>query len=147
MLGVSIPVNKRLFEIFKTCGFVEESGHGVPTVTKAYGDESYIFDGKFIKVVIPFDKSGFTNTIQEIDNTTQKTTQKTTQGNEGTTQKTPQERLIELLKANPKLSRSDLATLLKLSEDGVKYQIKKLKDKGIIKREGPDKGGYWEVIE
>ena len=23
------------FEIFKTCGFVEESGHGVPTVTKA----------------------------------------------------------------------------------------------------------------
>ena len=132
MLGVSIPVNKRLFEIFKTCGFVEESGHGVPTVTKAYGDESYIFDGKFIKVVIPFDKSGFTNTIQEIDNTTQKTTQ---------------ERLIELLKANPNLSRSDLATLLKLSEDGVKYQIKKLKDKGVIKRVGPDKGGYWEVIE
>jgi len=40
-----------------------------------------------------------------------------------------------------------LATLLKLSEDGVKYQIKKLKDKGIIKRVGPDKGGYWEVIE
>ena len=115
----------------------------MPTVTKAYGDESYIFDGKFIKVIIPFDKSGFTNTIQEIDNTTQKTTQ----GNEGTTQKTPQERLIELLKANPNLSRSDLATLLKLSEDGVKYQIKKLKDKGIIKREGPDKGGYWEVIE
>ena len=120
------------FEIFKTCGFVEESGHGVPTVTKAYGDESYIFDGKFIKVVIPFDRSGFTNTIQEIDNTTQKTTK---------------ERLIELLKANPNLSRSDLATLLKLSEDGVKYQIKKLKDKGIIKRVGPDKGGYWEVIE
>ena len=143
LLGVSKPVNKRLFEIFKTCGFVEESGHGVPTVTKAYGDESYIFDGKFIKVVIPFDRSGFTNTTQEIDNTTQKTTQ----GHESTTQKTTQERLIELLKANPNLSRSDLATLLKLSEDGVKYQIKKLKDKGIIKRVGPDKGGYWEVIE
>ncbi|MBE5763971.1 MAG: winged helix-turn-helix transcriptional regulator [Clostridiales bacterium] len=143
LLGVSKPVNKRLFEIFKTCGFVEESGHGVPTVTKAYGDESYIFDGKFIKVVIPFDRSGFTNTTQEIDNTTQKTTQE----HESTTQKTTQERLIELLKANPNLSRSDLATLLKLSEDGVKYQIKKLKDKGIIKRVGPDKGGYWEVIE
>ena len=110
---------------------------------KGNGDESYIFDGKFIKVVIPFDRSGFTNTIQEIDNTTQKTTQE----HESTTQKTTQERLIELLKANPNLSRSDLATLLKLSEDGVKYQIKKLKDKGIIKRVGPDKGGYWEVIE
>ncbi len=25
--------------------------------------------------------------------------------------------------------------------------MKQLKDKGFIKRIGPDKGGYWEVIE
>ena len=143
LLGVSKPVNKRLFEIFKTCGFVEESGHGVPTVTKAYGDDSYIFDGKFIKVVIPFDRSGFANTTKENPSTTQETTQEM----KNTTQETTQEKIINLLKSNSTLTRRDLATLFKLSEDGVKYQIKKLKDKGIIKRVGPDKGGYWEVIE
>ena len=38
--GVSRPVNKKLFNIFKACGFVEESGHGVPTVVKAYGNRT-----------------------------------------------------------------------------------------------------------
>ena len=129
--GTSKPVNEKLFDIFKTCGFVEESGHGVPTVTKAYGEKSYIFEGEFIKVVIPFDRTGF------FDGSTQE--------NENTTQKTTQEKLIELLRVNPNLSRSDLAILLKISEDGVKYQLKKLKDKGIIVHVGPDKGGHWEV--
>ena len=132
--GTSKPVNEKLFDIFKTCGFVEESGHGVPTVTKAYGEKAYIFEGEFIKVVIPFDRIGFYNIAMENEKTTQKTTQKTTK-----------ERLMELLKANPYLSRSDLATLLKISEDGVKYQLNKLKDKGIIVHIGPDKGGHWEV--
>ncbi len=165
MRGVSKPVNKRLFEIFKTCGFVEESGHGVPTVTKAYGDESYIFDGKFVKVVSPFDRSGFTNTTQEIDNTTQKTTQghesttqkttqetldttkETTKKDENTTKKATKEKIIELLRNNPNLSRSDLSVILKLSEDGIQYHLNDLKKKGIIKRVGPDKGGHWEVKE
>ena len=29
----------------------------------------------------------------------------------------------------------------------IKYNIRKLREKGIIKRIGPDKGGHWEVIE
>ena len=37
----SKPVNKKLFDIFKTCGFVKESGHGVPIVLKAYGERAY----------------------------------------------------------------------------------------------------------
>ena len=122
------PVNKRLFEIFKTCGFVEESGHGVPTVTKAYGDDSYIFDGKFIKVVIPFNRSGFTNTTKEIDNTTQKTTQEM--------KNTTQEKIINLLKSNSTLTRRDLATLLKITDNGVKYHLNQLKKKGIIEHHG-----------
>ena len=92
----------------------------------------YFLKLKFIKVVIPFDRSGF------LGSTTQKTTQKTNKEN-------TDNRIIELIKVNPRLSRSDLATLLKISEDGVKYQLKKLKDKGIIVHVGPDKGGYWEV--
>ena len=131
-LKVSKPVNKRLFEIFKTCGFVEESGHGVPTVTKAYGDDSYIFDGKFIKVVIPFDRSGFANTIKE---------------NPSTTQETTQEKIINLLKFNSTLTRRDLATLLKITDNGVKYHLNQLKKKGIIEHHGATKAGYWEVKE
>ena len=131
--GTSKPVNKKLFDIFKTCGFVEESGHGVPTVTKAYGVESYIFEGQFIKVVIPFDRTGFFgSTTQEIINTTQETTQ---------------EKIVMLLKSNPNLTRKDLSLVLKLSEDGIKYHLNQLKKKGIIEHHGATKAGYWIVKE
>lgn len=29
------------------------------------------------------------------------------------------------------------------TRDGIKYHINKLQNQGIIKRVGPDKGGYW----
>jgi ATP-dependent DNA helicase RecG len=33
-----------------------------------------------------------------------------------------------------------------LTKKIVEYNIEKLKKKGIIKRIGPDKGGYWEIV-
>lgn len=40
-----------------------------------------------------------------------------------------------------------VSLLLSLTRRGVEEQIKSLKAKGIIRRVGPDKGGYWEVLE
>ena len=34
-----------------------------------------------------------------------------------------------------------------LSEPGIKKNIKKLKEKNLIKRVGANKDGYWEIIE
>ena len=33
-----------------------------------------------------------------------------------------------------------------LSKDGVKYNLKKLQQKGVLKRVGPNNGGYWKVL-
>ena len=30
--------------------------------------------------------------------------------------------------------------------DGIQYHIKRLKSMGLLKRIGPDKGGYWQVM-
>ena len=57
--GVSEPVNKALMDIFIKCDFCEESGHGVPAVVNAYGNDAYEFSDNFIDVTIPFDKTGF----------------------------------------------------------------------------------------
>jgi len=35
----------------------------------------------------------------------------------------------------------------KITPDGVKYHINKLRKAGIIERVGADKGGYWKVNE
>ena len=83
----------------------------------------------------------------------QETTQKTTQKNQDTTQKTTQkgqdttQKILEEIKKNPSISRDELAEKCGLTSDGIKYNIRKLREKGIIKRIGPDKGGHWEIIE
>jgi ATP-dependent DNA helicase RecG len=36
--------------------------------------------------------------------------------------------------------------LLGLSQGGIEYQIRNLKQDGIIKRVGGDRGGHWEIL-
>ena len=70
--------------------------------------------------------------------TTQKTTQKTTQ-------ETTQEKIIEMIKNDPKITQIEMSEKLNITRDGVAYNIKALKEKEIIEREGSDKDGYWKV--
>lgn len=78
------------------------------------------------------------------DTTTQKTTQKTKPG----TRQEISLKIIMLLKDNPMLGRKELAKLLgDITENGVKYHLKKLVTKGLVKHVGPDKGGHWETLD
>ena len=55
------------------------------------------------------------------------------------------EKIIELLKQNPIMSRKKLAEVLgEITEDGVKYHLDKLKEKGKIERIGGTRG-KWKV--
>jgi ATP-dependent DNA helicase RecG len=79
--------------------------------------------------------------------TTQKTVQKTTQKTvQKTTQKTVQ-KIIDLIRQNPAITRQELAIELGITESGIKYHLKKMQDKGSLRRVGSDKGGHWEVVQ
>lgn len=56
-------------------------------------------------------------------------------------------KIIELIKENPKMTRKELAKKINITDDGIKYNLKKLTEKGIIKRIGAKNGGYWLVEE
>jgi ATP-dependent DNA helicase RecG len=58
-----------------------------------------------------------------------------------------QEVIVKLIEKDRNISKEEMMKEGKLSKKTVEYNIKVLKDRGIIKRIGPDKGGYWEVIE
>jgi ATP-dependent DNA helicase RecG len=75
----------------------------------------------------------FHRTVEE---TTRKTTRKTTQ------------KILDLIRQNPKISRKEMANnIIDITEDGVKYNLNKLKNNGIIERIGPAKGGYWKILK
>lgn len=130
--GKSEPVNKQLFDIFRACNFAEESGHGVPSVVKVYGEDAYVFSEYFIDVVIPFNREGFGKTARKT----------TTIQPENT-----EEEIILLIRNNGKISRKDIAIVLHKTEGSIRHHLKKLQEKKVIKHSGPDKGGYWEIIK
>ena len=95
------------------------------------GKEPIIEEQDVYRIEIPY-----IPTLPGIDaDTTQKSTQKTTQ------------KILELIKLYPSISREELAEKFGLTSDGIKYNIRKMREKGLIKRIGGDKGGHWEVIE
>jgi ATP-dependent DNA helicase RecG len=57
------------------------------------------------------------------------------------------EKIILAMKNNPKITQKELETITGLKRRGIEWNIKKIKEKRIIKRIGHAKGGYWEVIE
>ena len=57
------------------------------------------------------------------------------------------EKIIKLIKENPETSAESLAQMIGISPRAVEKHLAKLKQKGILKRIGPAKGGYWEIEE
>lgn len=76
---------------------------------------------------------------------TQTTTQTTTQRIRVITP--AQLSILRFLRLNPRVSRRELSIKLQnITEDGVKYNIAALKKAGLLRREGPDYGGRWNVL-
>ena len=79
----------------------------------------------------------------EMDSTTQKK-QITTQKTLNTTQK----KILNYLKEHPHATRKDMAAVIgDITEDGIKFNIGKLQQYVLLKREGGRKSGTWVVID
>ena len=57
------------------------------------------------------------------------------------------ERVLELLHANPSSSARELANALDVSTRHMQRVMKQLQESGKLRHIGPKKGGHWEVIE
>lgn len=59
--------------------------------------------------------------------------------------KKTRDKIIDLLRQNPKLSATALAAEIGISTKGIQRHLANLKAEGILQRIGPDKGGQWRV--
>ena len=74
---------------------------------------------------------------ETIINTTQETTQKKINNS--------QKKIIELIKENPSVTRKEMAEKIGISDDGIKYNLNKLKQMNILTRVGSDRSGTWKI--
>lgn len=56
-------------------------------------------------------------------------------------------KIFEMMRINKKVTIAELAKSIGISTRAVEKQISALKENNRIKRIGPDKGGYWEVLK
>ena len=56
------------------------------------------------------------------------------------------EAILGMITQNPKVTSTQMAEALGINRSAVSKHLKKMQEDGIIKREGPDKGGKWVVM-
>jgi ATP-dependent DNA helicase RecG len=56
-------------------------------------------------------------------------------------------KIIELIKVDKYISAKMIAENIEISSRKVEENISKLKKLNLLKRIGPAKGGYWEIID
>ena len=57
-----------------------------------------------------------------------------------------QQKIIKLISKKPYISAREISEIIKISLRKTEKNIAKLKQKGLLKRIGPAKGGYWEIV-
>ena len=58
-----------------------------------------------------------------------------------------QKAIMLAIKKNPFVTAFELSEILGISLRKTKENMRKLREAGLIRRIGPDKGGHWEVVE
>ncbi len=138
--GRSIPVNRKLSEIFIQLHISEKSGRGVPKIVETYGRSAFTFEENAITVTIPF------NWINKIGNKVgDKVGDKV--GNKNMTLNATRQRILSEMRNNPNVTKANLQKLLKLSSTAIDNNIAFLRKNGHIDRIGSNKTGYWKVID
>jgi ATP-dependent DNA helicase RecG len=47
---------------------------------------------------------------------------------------------------NPHITSEELSVEVGITAEKIRANISKLKAKGLLERKGPDKGGYWQLL-
>ena len=132
------PVNKILSQYMYDIGFIEKYGSGIINVRsllKENGnkDLEYVLHELETKAIVYSQifrgKLGEKDLEKDLENL---------RGN--------QRRIIVEIKRNPKITQTELSNIVGINEKNIRNNIFKLKKKGILKRVGSDKGGYWTIL-
>jgi len=167
--------NKLIAKVFKEIGLIERYGSGIMRIRKIceeYGiidpefkevlngfrvvlfKEKIKFSQRKIESDIVSDSENVTENVidvtenvTDVTDVTENVTENVTDVTENVTDVTENrvKLILDEILVNNRISIDQLARLLKVTRRTILRDLKSLKEKKVIKRIGPDKGGHWEV--
>jgi len=156
----SVPVNPLLAQAMYLRGYIEKVGSGtrdMVTKSRAWGNDAPVWeieDGDDFRVVLKRPDIGGVRAASE---TTRKTTSYTTRK---TTSKAPLKsametacegltgnarKIMQVISEDPGITIESLATLVKLTPDGIRYHLKALAKSVGLRHSSDRKGGVWDI--
>ena len=139
----SFPRNHLLFGLLQRMDLVEEIGSGLMRMDKMM--EKYLLSTPTIEANDHWFSIAFTrpdlqkmSIEQRIEEYQRRVREKVSEN---------QLKILGAIKENKFVTVIELKNKIGISEKSINSNLKKLKEKRSIKRIGPAKGGYWEIIE
>lgn len=148
--GKSTCRNEAIAEAFHYMKIVEAWGTGIPRIIsrcKEYGLQEPIFeelgDGFLVTMFRkPTNQTNQSNQTNQLDESNLINVERRQDANVSDLEN----RIIELLKVLPDATTKEITKKLEITDNQVKYYIKKLKDNGKIERVGTNRKGTWKVM-
>lgn len=133
---LSMPRNPSIIRLFRHPKLSENAGYGID---KILGWE------KLTGKSVTFDSDMLISTVS-YPLATAKDSRRVGDNNGENEKKSTRERLIALIKENPRITRASLSEQLGISSSNVQFHIERLKSEGVIERVGSSRSGYWEFL-
>lgn len=139
----SSPYNPNLANVFYLAGFIESWGRGIEKICsscKKNGIPQPIYSIQPSDIMIEFIAPDDWGISSVTDRVTNKVTNKVTNNLDEKTSL-----VLSLLSEDPAYTSTAIAEKLSLSRKTISQRLKELKEKGIIKRSGSNRNGYWII--
>ncbi len=131
---VSARRNELLAELFQRSHRIEKWGRGIKMILEREPATEFEEVGT-VQFIVTFKRKNLESSAEGLLGTaTQKSSQKSSQ------------KILELIAENSHITIKELSNALNITDRAVKKNIDGLKKQGVLRRVGPDKGGYWEVV-
>ena len=137
---VSLPRNPVLAKLFRSVKLAESAGFGFDKIMLGWKEyntkQPPLFNPSFDYTILTFYllKTENPNTYQSKEKSKEKSREKS------------KEKILKLIMKNSRITIKELSDKIGLSVAGIEKNIKILKESGLLRRVGPDKGGYWEIV-
>ncbi len=135
---ISYSRNKQIAQFVKDLGWIEKYGTGIKRVIELFEKSNLPTpvirnqqNGVFVEI-----RSGYKDLDKDLEKDLEKDNLTTRQM-----------LILNELIRNKKITQQELSKKIGINDKNIRNNLQTLKEKGLIKRIGPDKGGYWEVLK
>ncbi len=142
--------NSTIQRMLRMVGFGDNIGSGFRKILNAWKSLGYSHPD--IHEESEVNEVWLTLPLTKNENTVENSTVNSTVNENSTVNSTAnltalQKDILNLIKGKPEITIEEIAVRIRKDRNAINYQIKKMKEFGIVEREGSDKTGQWRIIK